>query len=169
MRYIKKTDTLSENSGIKETQQYIKGCWNSGSKKYINLFYDRSRLRNLEPILFKEQSDASNNSYCCYCMRKLYLHNTVDGHDANVTLEHIIPNKITEADWTKDKSRYQSFKNLDSNHLTICFKGELTDKQKETEITDMPFPHFVSYHNLVASCDGKTYVLVQNCHVSIFR
>ena len=39
----------------------------------------------------------------------------------------------------------------------MCFEGKLTNAQKKVKITGMPYPHFVSYHNLVASCNGATF------------
>ena len=154
MRYIKKTGTPFEAKGRGQTKAFIDSCWQADSGEYIGLVYDRSRLGQLEETLVDEQRDGVGNSYCCYCMRKLYLSN-VEDHVANVTLEHIIPHQITDKDWNTDKNKYQQFPNLNDKHVSVCIGGELSEEQKITKITGMPYPHYVSYHNLVASCDGK--------------
>lgn len=156
MRYVKKTGTPVEAEGKRLTKTFVEGCWNEAIRQYENLFYDRHRLADFGPVLLREQKDDKGN-YCCYCMRKLFLENTADGHKANVTFEHIVPHRIKFSEWNEDKDKYTSFPNLDSDHITICFDGELTEKQKTLKMVNMPFPHYVSYHNLVASCDGVTF------------
>lgn len=161
MRYIRKIETDFEIRGVSQTQNFIDGCWQNDSGKYVNLKYDRSRLNGLQSILFEEQKDSEGFSHCCYCMRKLYLQDT-DGHKANVTLEHIIPNKITEDKWENEKKDYLKFDNLKSDHIVVCFDGELSEAQRTKQgFTSQPHPHSVSYHNLVASCDGRTVELGQ--------
>lgn len=157
MRHIKKTGTTFEAKGRQQTKEFVDSCWCSSSMQYKDLCYDRSRLENLTNTLVDEQNDTEGNSYCCYCMRKLYVNDTDDGHKGNVTLEHIVPHKIKSAEWETDKDKYLQFPNLNNNHITVCFEGKLTASQKRTRLTGMPYPHFVSYHNLVASCDGTTF------------
>lgn len=156
MRYIKKTGTPAEAEGKKLTKAFVDGCWNENTHQYENFSYERSRLGDLGPVLLDEQKDA-NGCYCCYCMRRLFLKDTTDGHDENVTYEHIIPHKIKPNEWNEDKGKYMQFPNLNSAHVTVCFDGELTAKQKISKMASMPYPHFVSYHNLVASCDGAVF------------
>lgn len=157
MQHIKKTGTPQEEEGKRITKEYIDNCWCEETNQYNNLCYDRSKIQALGSILLDEQADSCGNSYCCYCMRKLFLTDTADNHRRNVTYEHIIPHKIKSREWEKDKNQYIQFPNLNEEHITICFNGTLTQEQKETKITDTPYPHFVSYHNLVASCDGSTF------------
>lgn len=157
MRHIKKTGTPFEATGKQQTKEFVDKCWRSDIMQYNGLYYDRSRLEDLAATLVDEQKDTDGNSYCCYCMRKLYLKDTADGHKGNVTLEHIVPQRIKNTEWDADKDRYQQFPNLNDSHITVCFKGELSEEQKKTKLTGMPYPHFISYHNLVASCDGTTF------------
>lgn len=157
MRYIKKTGTQFEGEGRRQTKEFVDSCWCDRSRQYENLLYERSRLGNLACTLVEEQEDAERNSYCCYCMRKLYLNDTEDGHKENVTLEHIVPHCIKETEWRRDRGQYLQFPNLSNRYIAVCFEGELTEIQKRTKLTGLPYPHFVSYHNLVASCDGITF------------
>ena len=157
MRYIRKTGTELEADGKKQTKDFIDSCWNNTNHKYENLIYDSLRLGKLGSVLFNEQKDDHDNSFCCYCMRRLFLKDTEDKHKKNITYEHIVPHKIKSDEWESDKTHYLKFPNLNKKHITICFEGELTDAQKKVKITGMPYPHFVSYHNLVASCNGATF------------
>ena len=56
-----------------------------------------------------------------------------------------------------DKKYYLQFSNLNGKHITVCFEGVLTEEQKKVKIAGMPYPHFISYHNLVVSCNGATF------------
>lgn len=104
MRYIKKTGILLEAEGKKQTKDFIDSCWNDAEKKYENLIYDSSRLEKLGSVLFEGQKDDNGNSYCCYCMRRLFLKDTADKHSKNVTYEHIVPHKIKSDEWELDKN-----------------------------------------------------------------
>lgn len=157
MLHIKKTGTQFEAEGKKHTKDFIDSCWNDANHKYENLIYDSSRLENLGSVLFEEQKDKNGNSFCCYCMRRLFLNDTEDKHKKNITYEHIVPHKIKYNEWQSDKAHYLKFSNLNKKHIAVCFEGKLTNAQKKVKITGMPYPHFVSYHNLVASCNGVTF------------
>ncbi len=157
MRHIKKLGTIHETAGIQVTQDYIDSHWIEKEECYRNLCYSKSAMSALEQVLLDEQKDQQGYSYCCYCMRRLFQENTENGHKANVTLEHIIPHKIKEDKWEKEKSEYLKFPNLQSDKVTVCYGGELTPKQTVKRIQGAPYPHYVSYHNLVASCDGKIF------------
>ena len=157
MLHIKKTGTQFEAEGKKHTKDFIDSCWNDANHKYENLIYDSSRLENLGSVLFEEQKDKNGNSFCCYCMRRLFLNDTEDKHKKNITYEHIVPHKIKYNEWQSDKAHYLKFSNLNKKHIAVCFEGKLTNAQKKVKITGMPYPHFVSYHNLVASCNGATF------------
>lgn len=90
MLHIKKTGTQFEAEGKKHTKDFIDSCWNDANHKYENLIYDSSRLENLGSVLFEEQKDKNGNSFCCYCMRRLFLNDTEDKHKKNITYEHIV-------------------------------------------------------------------------------
>ncbi len=157
MQHIEKLATPYETKGIQATQDYIDRHWVADESQYRNLYYSKSGMSALEQVLFDEQKDQQGYSYCCYCMRRLFLNDTVNGHKENITLEHIIPHKIKEAKWEEEKSKYLKFPNLQSDKNTICYGGELTPGQATKKIQSAPYPHFLSYHNLVASCDGKIF------------
>lgn len=158
MRCIRKVGTDYETEGRKWMRKFMDGCWREG--RYVNLRYDRSHMDGLDEILVDEQRDEGGNSYCCYCMRKLHLKDEKGEND--VTLEHIVPNKIKADDWERDKDGYLQFPNLDAEHIMVCYGGELTEEQRKERIAAMPYPHFVSYHNLVASCDGRVFEKGEN-------
>lgn len=147
MQYIKKIGTDFEARGIKCSQRYINDCWNTNEGCYINLHYDSSKLRELSKLLVEEEV------YCCYCMRKLYIEQEGE-HKPNVTLEHIIPHKIKEGEWQDTKEEYLKFEPLRSNNVNVCCGGKY--EHSTEQITGLPHPHYVSYHNLVASCNGET-------------
>lgn len=147
MRYINKIGTDLENRGIECSQQYINSCWNNDEECYVNLSYDSSKLEDLRKLLVEEEV------YCCYCMRKLYLDKEGE-HNKNVTLEHIIPHQIKENEWQGTKEEYLKFGSLSSDKVNVCYEGKYDQPTKP--ITGLPHPHFVSYHNLVASCNGET-------------
>ena len=157
MRYIRKTGSPFEANGKRQTKEFVDSCWRTDSRQYNDLCYDRSRLDGLAFTLVDEQKDTEGNSHCCYCMRKLYLQDTDDGHRENATLEHIVPHRIKNEEWERDKEQYLQFPNLDERHIMLCFEGKQTEEQKNTKLAGMPYPHFVSYHNLAASCDGTTF------------
>ena len=156
MRYINKIGGAWERNGISCSQQFLNRCWKSHTGTYdtSKLKYNRGNLQNMPNILVTEQSDSEGYSYCCYCMRRLYLKND-NGHLPNVTLEHIIPNKISQNAWTEQRRSYQQYEKLDNSHINVCCGGVLSSNQKSSQISNLPHPHFISYHNLVASCDGR--------------
>lgn len=139
----------SELQGVQKVQEYLDNNWGANGP-YNNPKYGKSIRSRLRPILAGEQRD-----YCCYCMRKLYIQD-INNHKANVTLEHIVPNKINPEEWNRDKAQYQTFTNLTNTYIDICPGGVLQAGQNNIKVTNVPHPHFVSYHNLVASCDGRT-------------
>lgn len=125
MRYIRKTGTQFEAEGKKQTKDYIDSCWNNANHKYENLIYESTRLGKLGSVLFDEQKDKNGNSYCCYCMRRLFLKDTEDKHKKNITYEHIVPHKIKSNEWESDKVHYLNFSNLNEKHITVCFQVSL--------------------------------------------
>lgn len=146
MRFIDKTKADKRVSGLTINRRILNSCWNGIS--YVNLRYDTVDKTELIHHLVKEQ-----DGYCCYCMRRLHLQNE-ENHRKNVTLEHVIPHKIELTDWESDRVKYRVFPSLSDRNVTVCPKGELTDPTLKFGMP--PFPHFLSYDNLVASCDGKT-------------
>lgn len=157
MRHIKKTGTPAEAKGRSATKDFVDSCWSDAHKQYENLAYERSRLGEIGKALIEDQTDVQGDSYCCYCMRKLFLESDGCDHTANVTYEHIIPHKISLSDWERDKDKYLQFANLRGNYVLVCIEAKLSEVQKRTKMTGLPYPHFISYHNLVASCNGTVF------------
>lgn len=146
MKFIDKINSAYSASGNRCSQDEIDLSWNSADRRHIGLEYRLSEnVKKLREVLVKEQ-----NALCCYCMRKLLLGDL----SCNVTLEHIVPHKITEKQWDDEKQsdEYFKFPCLKSDYISICYKAELTNP--EIKISGLPHPHFISYYNLVASCDG---------------
>lgn len=146
MRYIDKTRPEYRVEGLCINRQILDLYWNGSC--YVNLHYDIVDKSMLVRHLVKEQ-----DGYCCYCMRKLHLQRE-GNHRKNVTLEHVIPNKIKMAEWKQDKVLYRMFSKLSDRDITICPEGKLVDPTRRLGMP--PFPHFLAYDNLVASCDGQT-------------
>lgn len=147
MQYIKKIGTDFETRGIECSQKHIDSCWNNDEGSYVNLVYDSSKLGELRKLLVAEEV------YCCYCMRKLYLDKEGE-HNKNVTLEHVIPHQIKEKEWEETKEEYLKFEPLQLCKVSVCYEGKY--EHSTDKITELPHPHYVSYHNLVASCNGET-------------
>lgn len=80
--------------------------------------------------------------FCCYCMRDMY------DNDGVVTLEHVIPQNATDADWVR--YRALGIPAFDENVL-------IRDKDFRSPNNQQipPYPHIVSYDNFLNSCDGK--------------
>lgn len=146
MRHINKNNPKIRKEALTIILKLIQNQWIDG--EYYNLTYEDLDVSELENILVKEQE-----GYCCYCMRTL-RQSEIDGSERNVTLEHIIPNHISESDFERDKARYSDYFKFDKKHIKVFVHGVWEDKKKQ--LKPPPFPHFVAYDNLVASCDGRT-------------
>ncbi len=163
MRYIQKIGSPCEAAGIQCTQSFLDKRWQKN--KYVSFGYHRNRLGNMDRLLVQEQTDPkTGHAYCCYCMRRLFLADQ-GVHNKNVTLEHIVPNHIDCQSQKADIKGYQQYPCLKDDHILICDGGVLPSNIT-TKITKLPYPHFVSYHNLVASCDGRTFQNVASAPVS---
>lgn len=146
MQYINKNNPKTRKEALSIIRRIIQKQWIDG--EYCNLTYEELDLTEIENILVKEQQE-----YCCYCMRALRQLDT-EKRERNVTIEHIIPNHISISDFERDKKRYSAYFTFDNKHIKVFSEGKLKDKKKRLSLP--PYPHFVSYDNLVASCDGKT-------------
>ena len=145
MKHIDKMNSPFRAEGLEKNREILEGQWSDEEGRYFNLTYRdiRSKTTLYKPI-WEEQY-----SLCCYCMRRLRLE-----APSNFTLEHIIPNKITEAEWTRDRAKYERYPNLQPQNITICPRNAQLDKTVPFGMP--PFPHFIAYDNLVGSCDGRT-------------
>lgn len=146
MKFIDKAIKENRIEGLRINKRIINLCWQDNC--YVNLNYDIIDKSELSQHLVNEQG-----GYCCYCMRRLHLQNE-GNHKKNVTLEHVIPHKITEEEWINDRDKYRKFGLLDNRNITVCYNGVVPDNTRKFGMP--PFPHFLAYDNLVASCDGLT-------------
>lgn len=89
----------------------------------------------LVDVLLKEQEYR-----CCYCMRRLTKEN-------EVTLEHLILNRITRQD---EFITYFKRKTVLNEKVCLAFDFIHNDESKVP-----PYPHTVAYQNLTASCNGR--------------
>ncbi len=141
MQYIDKLTDSSLATSLKEhIQGFIEAQWNEEDKRYVNLRYEALPKQALYEGLTEEQ-----HGFCCYCMRSLTV-----TEKKNVTLEHVIPHKLPITAM-EELARYQAYAPLHKTHV------QLTNPKRPitTKITAPPYPHFIAYENLVASCDGK--------------
>ena len=112
------------------------------SGEYVNVGYNQFRnvkdsngekyIQTFEQILRQNQ-----NNYCCYCMR------CIDSE--SVTLEHIIPQK------TKSNADFDAYINF---NLPFLNSNNVVFKKNFNKTSVPPYPHDISYDNLVVSCDG---------------
>lgn len=150
MKYINKFREPFHSSGVKLNQDILESHWNNTDGTYFSLRYGDFDKKKLQKLLCEEQ-----DGLCCYCMRRLYT----DTSKKNITIEHVIPNKITSDQWDSQKAMYE--KNVEWLHgpyITVIPTDTSIDKTIKFGMP--PFPHFIAYYNLVASCDGK--VLTDN-------
>lgn len=128
--------------------------WIETEQIYANISYNNLRdKQNGKSVSYRDDLEdiISDNQegYCCFCMRKI-------GEGDTKTLEHIIPDKF-EGKENRDEEikKYEQYVGCNMPYLTkenvelaYLFKEE---RRSETP----PYPHDISYHNLVLSCDGK--------------
>lgn len=146
MKFIDKKNPRFRSIGLRINRNILNTHWDGS--RYVNLSFEEVNKDEMTRLLVDEQ-----DGYCCYCMRRLHLES--DGiHRKNVTLEHVIPHKIKEVEWNVDRNKYRALSTLDSRDVAVCYSGELTDPAQRFGMP--PFPHFIAYDNLVASCDGQT-------------
>lgn len=154
MKFIDKINSRYASIGNSCVQEEIDRSWNNEISRHVALRYDASceSLKKLKKILIEQQQFL-----CCYCMRRLSSETESCSSD-NVTLEHIIPHKITQDEWEGkgqikgQKESFLKFDCLGPKYITICFKAEM--QCPNVKISGLPHPHFISYNNLVASCNG---------------
>jgi len=134
MEYIDKTNPDIKKEAYRLLKEFIDGQWQCDVGRYVNLTYNNFGNNKLRSLLLKEQ-----NHFCCYCMRSI--------SDTDTTLEHIIPNKTT------DPAIFNTYNSYGEINANVFF---WQDDMNSTQIIQMPpFPHILSYENLVASCKGR--------------
>lgn len=152
MNHIDKSNPAHKAAGISAAQATLDARWDDTVGQYTPpLDYDHCDHDAIRNVLLAEQYDTNvGGPVCCYCMRRLYYHDAEKPD--NVTIEHIIPNKITQAKWDEEGSQYQTIPELREDKVKVCVGGTYNDGS--VKINGLPHPHFMSYHNMIASCDG---------------
>lgn len=146
MRYIDKTKAAYRVKALNINRKILNDHWDG--KRYFNLSYEAVDKADLERLLIEEQ-----DGLCCYCMRRIRMQSE-GRHKKNVTLEHVIPHKIKQDEWDQYKTQYRKIALLSDKNLVVCIRGEIADNTKKFGMP--PYPHFLAYDNLVASCNGLT-------------
>ncbi len=146
MQYIDKS--LNYTEGIHITETYLnEECRVTDSitqdVSFCNVDYSGSfsskptngisYKRQMIDVLLRNQSN-----HCCYCMRRI---DSVD----DVDVEHIIPQSTRNI----DVDYYRTAPGLDKDNIILTSEYVHADNQ-----ACPPYPHTVSYNNLVASCYG---------------
>lgn len=139
MQYIDKKNPENSTKGHGIIDSFIESAWNDEDNCYIGLTYDKLKYDcpSLLNLLIDEQK-----GYCCYCMRKLSI-------GQNTTIEHVIPKSIVASE-TEEIEYYEKYGQLNRESIYVSGEHTLTSKLRTP-----PYPHFIAYENLVASCNGK--------------
>lgn len=144
MIYVNKTNQVA----IDFVTRFIDDNWleqNDGTFKYQNIGY--AQVKN--PVtIFRGFFVTEQNNKCCYCCRDIANDNTTE-------LEHIIP---------RTKSEFADFQPYyaESNILYVNVVPQNTFEITRTPLGKPPFPHHIAYHNIVASCNGRTFESSEN-------
>jgi hypothetical protein len=135
MHYIDKS--LNSKIGTAIVDDFLDKCWNGKEYHAANYAtFSKPEFRNsFVDVLLDEQKNL-----CCYCMKELQ-------NDHKTTLEHIIPQNIKN---TSQFNEYLTFKELGDNVI-----NKIDFDQKNKVIPPLKYPHDLSFHNLIASCDSK--------------
>ncbi|WP_175635064.1 HNH endonuclease [Pedobacter ghigonis] len=131
----------NNQAAIDHISQFLKANWlvsASGAYKYINIGY-----RDIKRGGFRSYFVLEQNYICCYCSRKI-----VDDHTCE--LEHVIPRSVTQI---VDLSKYYDLSDTLKNNVVLQSDFENAIIEKDSP----PFPHHIAYHNIVASCNGRTF------------
>lgn len=147
MLYINKDQKKTEGNNV--TEDYLQNECRAANGHFSSIHYSDTAPHSHDS--FSSLSDYkqrmvdtimdNQNRYCCYCLRK------INGAQIK-TLEHIIPQSVTSADETT-LNYYQRIPELSPTMVipTDAFESQTNQRRP-------PYPHEVSYNNMVASCDG---------------
>ena len=159
MQFINKNNPEIRRKALRHNRQIFVDWWNANGN-YDTLEYSTPTVRPMiEDIL------ECQDYFCCYCMRRLYLHDEIN-HVRNVSLEHIIPKKISGDKLVQELPFYRSIPFLSYKRVKVHDGGRLDIETKV--IKKQPYPHILSFDNIVASCDAKLprmgdNILSNNC------
>jgi hypothetical protein len=134
--------TLEKNNqeAIAFVSEFIENQWQDDSNKYIGIGFDDGAFNK---TTLKGYCLAEQENVCCYCSREI-------DKSSNTQLEHIIPRaKKTNQDTLERYFVYSPI--LSENIVLQSIFADSTERQSTP-----PFPHHIAYHNIVATCNGKT-------------
>lgn len=98
MQYISKYDFKKTGHAI--IRRFLRTQWDKEACCYFNLDYNQLKRDKV----FKHQLIKEQHGFCCYCMRCL--------RKEEVTLEHVIPQKIKSPDPKMEIKYYAQFGRL---------------------------------------------------------
>lgn len=139
MIYIPKTN----KDAIEFVSDFIKNNWLEqidNSYRYQNIGF--SDIKNPAEI-FRGFFVSEQNNKCCYCCKEIENNNLTE-------LEHIIPRAKTSI------AEFQPYYELsDILRKHVIPQNEFVMAAEKRNVP--PFPHHIAYHNIVASCNGKSF------------
>lgn len=144
MRFIDKAPYMA--AAHKVTDDYLDTYCKivqDNSWVFQNVLYDGSFRSSGARSLMLAIARSSQENLCCYCMREL----TRD--DSRVTLEHLIPQKVT----TQEFNNF--YMALGAPWLTPAEVILTSNFTGVPGVQVPPRPHTVTFENLTASCDGS--------------
>lgn len=133
MKYIDKSK--NEDAAKRVLDELLSDNWIDD--KFTNVDYDELKKNKYKNRFISLLIDEQQN-LCCYCMKQLDLIAT--------TLEHIIPHNINHQEFAKYLTNIILARNVIHKDSFVR-----TTKQIPPEF----YPHDISYHNLIASCDSN--------------
>lgn len=168
MKKLNFIDKLNPNFALRgesETQNVVDSFWVDQENTYANFTYSKSTMLGVPDILLEQQYDHDvGASVCCYCMRRLHKKNDEEKrYKDGYNLEHVIPELIPDSNKLAYFNGIAYFKHIledpdkpiPNGKVRVYYHGKLNNAEKSQKIIGMPHPHFVSYYNLVASCNGN--------------
>lgn len=90
----------------------------------------------IDQVLLPEQGNR-----CCYCMRR------IDSHEDSATIEHIIPENVTNP---AEADHYYQGRSTGLNSRNVCLTHSYFNAVSPLR---PPYPHKLAYHNIVIACD----------------
>lgn len=128
-------------AAIDYVSSYLTGQWledNNGGHRYQNIEYKDINRGQFKDFFVNEQEFK-----CCYCCREIAI-------DRHTELEHIVPRAV---DTQADLLQYQQLSTILAGNVML----QEEFRTSEVELATPPFPHHTAYHNIVASCNGRTF------------
>jgi len=120
---------------------FLSGQWledNNGGYCYQNIEYNDINRGHFKDFFVNEQ-----DSKCCYCCREIAI-------DRHTELEHIVPRAVNNQ---VDLLPYHGLSKVLKDNVMLHQEF----KASQVQLASPPFPHHTAYHNIVASCNGRTF------------